>query len=260
MVFKGRFFSSRHKSSESSSSPDGSNSLGSASAPSLASSSRSDKKKTKSETLRKPDKLFDSAAAAHNSAASSASSSSAGDGRESVAQLRDASGGGASAAAPSPIMASSLGLNQIKTTSGPLPPEGQRMAAALGSSNLSRGQSQAEPSDASGGVGGRKGVSSSADSSTTSRGKGKTAEMPMRTAAGTSLGAEGKSAVKANSSALQNYSGDLKTPTHRPEAVEVLKVIQMRFEKAKEEVNSDLAVFAGDLMYKAAPVPQGELR
>ncbi|KAF8655756.1 hypothetical protein HU200_060915 [Digitaria exilis] len=291
MVFKGRFFSSRHKSSESSSSPDGSNSLGSASAPSPASSSRSDKKKTKSETLRKPDKLFDSAAAAHNSAASSASSSSAGDGRESVAQLRDASGGGASAAAPSPIMASSLGLNQIKTTSGPLPPEGQRMAAALGSSNLSRGQSQAEPSDASGGVGGRKGVSSSADSSTTSRGKGKTAEMPMRTAAGTSLGAEGKSAVKeknlrlrdsscsvlyiygaSNSSSrkatsalrkrapadIKSFSHELDSKGVRPfpfwkprgiyNAKEVLKVIQMRFEKAKEEVNSDLAVFAGDLV------------
>ena len=29
---------------------------------------------------------------------------------------------------------------------------------------------------------------------------------------------------------------------------EVLKVIQMRFEKAKEEVNTDLAVFAGDLV------------
>jgi len=69
------------------------------------------------------------------------------------------------------------------------------MAAALGSSNLSRGQGQGEPSAASAGVGGRKGVSSWADSSS-SRGKGKTAELPMRSAAGTSLGAEGKSAVK----------------------------------------------------------------
>nr|CAB3493502.1 unnamed protein product [Digitaria exilis] len=327
MVFKGRFFSSRHKSSESSSSPDGSNSPrtptsapGSASAasPASSSSSRSDKKKTKSETPRKRDKLFGSAAAAPKSAASSASSSpAAGDGRKgSVAQFRDASGGGgggASAAALSPILASSLGLNRIKTRSGPLPQEGQRMAAALGSSNLSRGQVQAEPSAAPAGVvGGRKGVSSWADSSSTgssSRGKGKTAELP-RSAAGTSFGAEGKSAVKAKPSALRNHSGDLRTPTHIPEAAcaydpcetpkesesprfkaimqatsaprkrvpadiksfshelnskgvrpfpfwkprgiynlkEVIKVIQVRFEKAKEEVNSDLAVFAGDLV------------
>lgn len=233
-----------------------------------------------------------------------------------MAQLRDAGGGGgggASAAALSPILASSLGLNRIKTRSGPLPQEGQRMAAALGSSNLSRGQGQAEPPAASAGVGGRKGVSSWADSSSSgsnSRGKGKTAEPPSRSAAGTSLGAEGKSAVKAKPSALRNHSGDLRTPTHIPEAAcaydpcetpkesesprfkaimqatsaprkrvpadiksfshelnskgvrpfpfwkprgiynlkEVIKVIQVRFEKAKEEVNSDLAVFAGDLV------------
>lgn len=213
MVFKGRFFSSRHKSSESSSSPDGSNSprtptsapaSGSAASPASSSSSRSDKKKTKSETPRKRDKLFGSAAAAPKSASSSASSSPAGDGRKgSIAQLRDAGGGGgggASAAALSPILASSLGLNRIKTRSGPLPQEGQRMAAALGSSNLSRGQGQAEPPVASAGVGGRKGVSSWADSSSSgsnSRGKGKTAELPMRSAAGTSLGG-GKSAVKGS--------------------------------------------------------------
>ncbi|KAG2546460.1 hypothetical protein PVAP13_9KG034909 [Panicum virgatum] len=323
MVFKGRFFSSRHKSSESSSSPDGSNSprtptsapaSGSVASPASSSSSRSDKKKTKSETPRKRDKLFGSAAAAPKSASSSASSSPAGDGRKgSVAPLRDAGGGGASAAALSPILASSLGLNRIKTRSGPLPQEGQRMAAALGSSNLSRGQGQAEPSAASAGVGGRKGVSSWADSSSSGsscRGKGKTAELPMRSAAGTSLGAEGKSAVKAKTSALRNHSGDLRTPTHIPEATcaydpcetpkesesprfkaimqatsaprkrvpadiksfshelnskgvrpfpflkprgiynlkEVIKAIQVRFEKAKEEVNSDLAVFAGDLV------------
>ncbi|GJM96380.1 hypothetical protein PR202_ga13208 [Eleusine coracana subsp. coracana] len=299
MVFKGRFFSSRHKSSDSSS-PDGSNSPrtptsapGSASAasPASSSSSRSDKKKTKSETPRKRDKLFGSASVAiPKSAASSASSSPAGDGRKgpSAAQLRDA-GGGASAAALSPILASSLGLNRIKTRSGPLPQEGQRIAAALGSSNLSRGQAQAEPSAAS--VGGRKGGSSWADSSSSissSRGKGKAAELPMRSATGASSGAEGKSAVKGSdpaplhfsfgkflglcsmiivikmlgveiapfillrestkSSALRNHSGDLRTPTHIPEAAEVIKVIQVKFEKAKEEVNSDLAVFAGELV------------
>jgi hypothetical protein len=219
MVFKGRFFSSRHKSSESSS-PDGSNSPrtptsapGSAYAASPASSSsRSNKKKTKSETPRKRDKLFSSAsvaaAAAPRSAASSASSSPAGDGRKgpSASQLRDA-GGGASAAALSPILASSLGLNRIKTRSGPLPQEGQRIAAALGSSSLSRGQAQAEPSAAS--VGERKGGSSLADSSSsnsTNRGKAKAAELPLRSATGASSGTEGKSAVKGSNPAPLHFS------------------------------------------------------
>ncbi|KAL6909483.1 hypothetical protein ACP4OV_001764 [Aristida adscensionis] len=342
MVFKGRFFSSRHKSSEAASSPDGSNSprtptsapaAASAASPASSSSSRSDKKKTKSETPRRRDKLFGSAAVASAGSprgaapppppASAASKPSpAGEGRKggggAAAQLRDAGGGGGGGGAPpaalSPILASSLGLNRIKTRSGPLPQEGQRIAAALGSSNLSRGQAQAEPSAASAGVGGgKKGVSSWADSSGTgssSRGKGKTAELPTRGVSGTSFGQGGKSAVKAKSSALRNHSGDLRTPTHIPETAcaydpcetpkesesprfkaimqatsaprkrapadiksfshelnskgvrpfpfwkprgiynlkEVLKVIQVKFEKAKEEVNSDLAIFAGDLI------------
>uniref|UniRef100_A0A453H717 Uncharacterized protein n=1 Tax=Aegilops tauschii subsp. strangulata TaxID=200361 RepID=A0A453H717_AEGTS len=203
MVFKGRFFSSRHKSSESSS-PDGSNSPrtptsapGAASAASPASSSassRSDKKKPKSETPKKRDKLFGSAAVAvpspRASPASSTSSPSA-----AKHHLRDA----APAAALSPILASSLGLNKIKTRSGPLPHEGQRMAAALGSSNLARGHSQA------GTTSGKKAVSSWADStsagSASNRGKGKAAEQPVqpvRGAVGTAVEAEGKSAAKGS--------------------------------------------------------------
>ncbi|XP_020393480.1 probable serine/threonine protein kinase IREH1 isoform X2 [Zea mays] len=311
MVFKGRFFSSRHKSSESSSSPDGSNSPRtptsapasvSAASPASSSSSKSDKKKTKLETPKKRDKLFGSAATAPKSAASSAPSSLAGDGRKGpVLHHRDAGGGGgggASAAALSPILASSLGLNRIKTRSRPLPQEGQRMAAALASSNLSHGQGQAEPSAGSAGDGGRKGVSSSADTSSSSRGIVKTTELAMRSAPGTNFGAGGKNAVKVKPSAQRNHSGDLRTPTHIPEAAcvydpcetpkesesprfkaimqatsaprkrlpadiksfshelnskgvcpfpfwkprgiynlkEVIKVIQMRFEKAKEEI------------------------
>ncbi|KAL5210235.1 hypothetical protein ABZP36_005858 [Zizania latifolia] len=330
MVFKGRFFSSRHKSSESSS-PDGSNSPRTpTSAPVAAAagspaSSRSDKKKPKSETPRKRDKLFGSASYASLAAAAagskgasgtSASSSPSSDGRKgAAAQLRDGGGGagGASAAALSPILASSLGLNRIKTRSGPLPQEGQRIAAALGSSNLSRGHAQPDPSAALASVGGRKAGSSWADSSTGgsgSRGKGKTAEQQVRGAAASNLVLEGKSSAKAKSNASRNHSGDLRTPTHIPDNVcaydpcetpkesesprfkaimqatsaprkrvpadiksfshelnskgvrpfpfwkprgiynlkEVLKVIQVRFEKAKEEVNSDLAVFAGDLV------------
>uniref|UniRef100_A0A0D9ZCD4 non-specific serine/threonine protein kinase n=1 Tax=Oryza glumipatula TaxID=40148 RepID=A0A0D9ZCD4_9ORYZ len=330
MVFKGRFFSSRHKSSESSSPTDGSNSprtptsappaAGSPAAASSSSSSRSDKKKPKSETPRKRDKLFGGSASGSaaskggaGAAPASASSSPSADGRKAAAaQLRDGGAGGASAAALSPILASSLGLNRIKTRSGPLPQEGHRIAAALGSSNLSRGQAQADPSATSagggGGGGGRKAGSSWADSTSGSRGKGKAAEHPARGATATSL--EGKSSAKVKPNALRNHSGDLRTPTHIPDNVcaydpcetpkesesprfkaimqatsaprkrvpadiksyshelnskgvrpfpllkprgfynlkEVLKVIQVRFEKAKEEVNSDLAVFAGDLV------------
>jgi hypothetical protein len=156
------------------------------------------------ETPKKRDKLFGSAATAPKSAASSAPSSLAGDGRKGpVLHHRNAGGGGgggASAAALSPILASSLGLNRIKTRSGPLPQEGQRMAAALASSNLSHGQGQAEPSAGSAGDGGRKGVSSSADTSSSSRGIVKTTELAMRSAPGTNFGAGGKNAVKGNNS------------------------------------------------------------
>uniref|UniRef100_A0ACD5X6P5 Uncharacterized protein n=1 Tax=Avena sativa TaxID=4498 RepID=A0ACD5X6P5_AVESA len=326
MVFKGRFFSSRHKSSESSSSPDGSNSprtptsapgASAASPASSSASSRSDKKKPKSETPRKRDKLFGSAAVpvpSPRSGASSTTSSPSGDARKGstagAQYLRDA-GGASSAAALSPILASSLGLNKIKTRSGPLPHEGQRMAAALGSSNLARGHSQAGTSAAKEV---KKGMSSWADSSSggssSKLGKGKAAEQPVRSAAGKAVEAEGKSAAKVKSNAFRNHSGDLRTPPQIPAAVsaydtcetpkesesprfkaimqatsaprkrnpsdiksfshelnskgvrpfpflkprgiynlkEVLKVIQTRFEKAKEEVNTDLAVFAGDLV------------
>uniref|UniRef100_A0A804P8N8 non-specific serine/threonine protein kinase n=1 Tax=Zea mays TaxID=4577 RepID=A0A804P8N8_MAIZE len=49
-----------------------------------------------------------------------------------------------------------------------------------------------------------------------------------------------------------NSKGVCPFPFWKPRGIynlkEVIKVIQMRFEKAKEEVNSDLAVFAGDLV------------
>ncbi|KAG8062318.1 hypothetical protein GUJ93_ZPchr0003g16596 [Zizania palustris] len=305
MVFKGRFFSSRHKSSESSS-PEGSNSpKTTTSAPAGApASSRSDKKKTISETSRKRVTAGGSKGAAGTSA----------DGRKGAASQHGGVAGGAAAAALSPILASSLGLNRIKTRSGPLPQEGQRIAAALGSSNLSRGQAQADPSATSASVGGKKAGSSWADSSTGgaigSHGKGKAAEQQVRGVTALNLGLDEKSSAKAKSNALWNHSGDLRTPTHIPDngcaydpcetpkesesprfkaimqatsaprkrvpadiksfshelnskgvrpfpfwkprgiynLKDVLKVIQVRFEKAKEEVNSDLAVFAGDLV------------
>lgn len=63
---------------------------------------------------------------------------------------------------------------------------------------------------------------------------------------------------KRNPSDIKSFSHELNSkgvrpfPFLKPRGVynlkEVLKVIQMRFEKAKEEVNTDLAVFAGDLV------------
>lgn len=138
MVFKGRFFSSSRKSS-----PDGSNSP---KTPTQGSSStRSDKKKVKSDP-------------SPSSTPSPSSSSSSRKYKEKEKEKekekdrdkeRDQKPGNS---APkdgnnpylSPILASSLGLNRIKTRSGPLPQEGLRgdhhRMSGLGTSNLSRGQ------------------------------------------------------------------------------------------------------------------------
>uniref|UniRef100_A0A0E0P0D1 non-specific serine/threonine protein kinase n=1 Tax=Oryza rufipogon TaxID=4529 RepID=A0A0E0P0D1_ORYRU len=285
MVFKGRFFSSRHKSSESSSPTDGSNSprtptsappaAGSPAAASSSSSSRSDKKKPKSETPRKRDKLFGGSASGSaaskggaGAAPASASSSPSADGRKAAAaQLRDGGAGGASAAALSPILASSLGLNRIKTRSGPLPQEGHRIAAALGSSNLSRGQAQADPSAASaggggGGGGGYRGAPQ--QRAWKERALQKCAYDPCETPK-ESESPRFKAIMQATSAPRKRVPADIKSFSHelnskgvrpfpfwKPRGIynlkEVLKVIQVRFEKAKEEVNSDLAVFAGDLV------------
>ncbi|KAM5570371.1 putative serine/threonine protein kinase IREH1 [Rosa sericea] len=165
MVFKGRFFSS--KKSDSSNSPDGSTnsprSLGS------NSPSRSDKKKSKSAVKD------DSKASTTSSAAVFGGGSSRQTQVKDGTKKKDAKGKDSQQAQPktpiksslaglsssttttttpkksaavepasvSPILASSLGLNRIKTRSGPLPQEsffGFRgdKGSALGSSNLSR--------------------------------------------------------------------------------------------------------------------------
>jgi len=166
MVFKGRFFSSKKSDS---SSPDGSNSPRTSR---FSSPIRSDKKKPTKYT----DKLEDSQITSSSSSASSTPSkhqlkdpsSKKNHGKGKTAQIEPSEkpntaqklddGGRASgspaAAAVSPILASSLGLNKIKTRSGPLPQESffgfrSEKGVSLGSSNLSR------PTHA-GGSGGKK--------------------------------------------------------------------------------------------------------
>ncbi|KAM1638237.1 hypothetical protein FF1_015956 [Malus domestica] len=161
MVFKGRFFSS--KKSDSSNSPDGSNN----SPRSLGSNSpiRSDKKKPKSASKDDSPGPSNSSGGgggfSRQSLVKDGSKKKDARGKESPAQLKtpaksasstgatpkkssaSASGAAEPAASVSPILASSLGLNRIKTRSGPLPQEsffGFRgdKGSALGSSNLSR--------------------------------------------------------------------------------------------------------------------------
>nr|XP_011464482.1 PREDICTED: probable serine/threonine protein kinase IREH1 [Fragaria vesca subsp. vesca] len=158
MVFKGRFFSS--KKSDSSNSPDGSNnsprSLGS------NSPSRSDKKKSKSadsksisaaafggssrQTLDKTKKKDAKGKDIQQQAQPKTPIKSGLAGLSSTTTPKKSSSSASPATEPasvSPILASSLGLNRIKTRSGPLPQEsffGFRgdKGSALGSSNLSR--------------------------------------------------------------------------------------------------------------------------
>lgn len=152
MVFKGRFFSSSRKSS-----PDGSNSP---KTPTHGSpSTRSDKKKVKSDP------------SPSSTPSPSSSSSKKHKDREKEKEKekekerdpKPSSSGPKDGANPylSPILASSLGLNRIKTRSGPLPQEGLRgdhhRISGLGTSNLSRGQTDASSRN----VGSTSGASSS---------------------------------------------------------------------------------------------------
>ncbi|XP_029119205.1 probable serine/threonine protein kinase IREH1 isoform X1 [Elaeis guineensis] len=346
MVFKGRFFSSKKSDS---SSPDGSNSP---KTPTLASPNRSEKKKVKSDpavgrhTLikdavkqhqqkkkeDKKDKERDSKGKQTAASASSKASPPAAD-LSAPAKIRSGAaakdGGVAAASALSPILASSLGLNRIKTRSGPLPQEGFRgdhRISGLGCSNLSRGPvegscstSSSAGKGASGSTkkegrglekvpescatswadhGGSRGKGWSAASSDARLGSqicngehtnvqfGKTnsswnhpedfknsaaftpeAESPYD-ACETPKESESprfKAIMQATSAPRKRFPADIKSFSHelnskgvrpfpfwKPRSIynlkEVLKVIQVKFEKAKEEVNSDLAIFAGDLV------------
>ncbi|CAL9067054.1 probable serine/threonine protein kinase IREH1 [Musa acuminata AAA Group] len=349
MVFKGRFFSS--KKSDSSSSPDGSNSprtptLGS---PSTA---RSDKMKAKSSDAASGHTLVRNAVEKHHLheqqqqqkekkkkgkdakdskgkeatlAPSPLALSTPAKPRKGPAACQD--GVGPPPASPSseslsPILASSLGLNRIKTRSGPLPQEGLRgdhRMSALKNSNLSRGAGP-DPSLASSGSAATAGRIGGAGSSGPKKDGRSLDEVPRSSAgswagnqwfaasADASSGQQGRSGkaklswnkyegfknqstftseaespydgcetpkesesprfkeiMQATSAPRKKNPGDVKSFSHELSSTgvrpfpfsmprstynlkEVLKVIQMKFEKAKEEVNSDLAIFAGDLV------------
>lgn len=145
MVFKGRFFSSKKSNS---SSPDGSNSP---KTPALESTSRSEKKKVKSDLAVGRHTLIKDAIKNHQQKEDKKDKEPDFKGKETAAALSPpaklrkgavAKDGGAAVSSFSPILASSLGLNRIRTRSGPLPQErfrGDHRIPGLSSSNLSRG-------------------------------------------------------------------------------------------------------------------------
>ncbi|KAG9140795.1 hypothetical protein Leryth_022760 [Lithospermum erythrorhizon] len=223
--------------------------------------------------------------------------------------------GVAAAASVSPIVASSLGLNKIKTRSGPLPQEsffgfgGREKGSGLGASNLSK------PFGVVGGEGGsnssfrrKKKGSGLLDSLPNENGQGR--DQSPKVQARTRLHNEESSSeigrtnstrghsggirnsdlctpemktsydyenpkesesprfqaiLRVTSAPRKRFPGDIKSFSHelnskgvRPfpfwkprrsnNIEEVLTMIRARFDKAKEEVDSDLHTFAGDLV------------
>ncbi|XP_020221536.1 probable serine/threonine protein kinase IREH1 [Cajanus cajan] len=339
MVFKGRFFSSKKSDS---SSPDAS-SNNSPRSFSSNSPSRSDKKKPKSAA----NQTLTAAAACRQTQVKDAAKKkdAAVKGKETQTGLfsaaRDSPGKKLTAAATasegrespssssvSPILASSLGLNRIKTRSGPLPQEsffgfrGEKgTAAALGGSNLSRpgggrggdgkkkelaSQSRVgfrESSGAGWGDNGSNSDSMSTSGSVPSREQSPVVLPRSRLQNGeSSAEATGKQAptwaqsgglrsadvctpetaydfenpkesesprfqaiLRVTSAPRKRFPSDIKSFSHelnskgvwpfpflKPRRLnnleEILVVIRAKFDKAKEDVNSDLAIFAADLV------------
>ncbi|KAJ7975264.1 putative Kinase [Quillaja saponaria] len=342
MVFKGRFFSSKKSDS---SSPDGSSN----SPRSIGSSSprRSDKKKAKSvakdstpiisnssstgsgfrvvagrltqvkDATKKKDVKSNQKSPAELRSNSVPSSSKS---KKVVADVKDVS------PSVSPILASSLGLNKIKTRSGPLPKESffgfrHDKGSTLAASNLSR-----PGDDGSIGSGKKKGllnqgrvgfqenvgtgryVDNGSNSDTMSTGSAQSRDQSPNVLArsrlhngessseagrlesswGQSGGLKGsdvctpetafdcenpkesesprfQAILRVTSAPRRKYPGDIKSFSHelnskgvrpfpfwKPRGLnnleEILVVIRTKFDKAKEEVNSDLAIFAADLV------------
>ncbi|KAI3463551.1 hypothetical protein Pfo_020214 [Paulownia fortunei] len=349
MVFKGRFFSSKKSDT---SSPDGSSNSPRSFGSNSNSPIRSDKKKPKSlsPSISKDSSPAASAASTPTSAAKSfLKKKDSSKGKDTLNLSKPTSGISSSSSSPSklkkseeaapaappsvgpnslsvsPIVASSLGLNKIKTRSGPLPQESffsfgsREKGVGLGASNLSRPL---------GGVGGSDGVlsgtkkkeksflentdnGSNSDSMSTGSGASRDQsphvfqiqERSRLQNAESSSGATGKfdswgdSGVLRNSDACtpemktsyecenpkesesprfqailrvtsaprKRFPGDIKSFSHelnskgvrpypfwKPRRLnnleEVLAMIRTKFDKAKEEVDSDLHVFAADLV------------
>lgn len=352
MVFKGRFFSSKKSDT---SSPDGSSnsprSLGSNSSSPI----RSDKKKPKSLSPSVSKDSSSSAAAGASSRANTPTSTT-----KSLLRRKDSKGkdtlslnkpttevlknsspapsnlkkfsetatpaAGPTSASFSPILASSLGLNKIKTRSGPLPQEsffnfGSRdKGGHLGSSNLSRPLGSRGVHD--GGDAGKKKKEkpllenvengSNSDGMSTESGPSRDQSPHVSTALArsrlqngdSSSGARGQfdsswgnsvglmssdactpeikasydcdnpkesesprfqAILRVTSAPRKRFPGDIKSFSHelnskgvrpfpfwKPRRLnnleEVLSMIRTKFDKAKEEVDSDLHIFAADLV------------
>ncbi|GLT74176.1 hypothetical protein SLA2020_459890 [Shorea laevis] len=335
MVFKNKLFFSSKKSD--SSSPDGTNSPRSASNSPI----RSDKKKAKSSTS-KTDSQIASSSSAFSPGSCKQTQVKDGVRRKDLkskdpqpqtpakpatysSKKPDVKEGPTPAATVSPLLASSLGLNRIKTRSGPLPQEssfslrGEKGAAAsvLGASNLSRpvGSSGGDGSSGKSGLGSGKkdGANhrllqesvvdnvSSSDSMSPGSGGGWQAREKSPNVQGRSRLQNGESSsqagqhesswghsgsvrssdictpeesesprfqaiIRATSGPKKRFPADIKSFSHelnskgvRPfpfasitrrlnNLEEVVVMIRARFDKAKEEVNSDLAIFAADLV------------
>ncbi|XP_051119248.1 probable serine/threonine protein kinase IREH1 [Andrographis paniculata] len=340
MVFKGRFFSSKKSDT---SSPDGSSGSPRSFGSNSNSPIRSDKKKPKSAS-----KETSPAASSPASAAKGfLKKKDSGKGKEKLNPTKPTSGYASNyssapsklkksdeAAAPppapnslsvSPIMASSLGLNKIKTRSGPLPQEsffsfGSRdKSAALGASNLSKPLGGAA-------IGGRDGISSvskkkdkafaenldngsNSDTMSTESGASRdqsphvfqaqtrsrlhnaeSSSEQFNPACGDSGGLRNsdectpemktsyecdnpkesesprfQAILRVTSAPRKKFPGDIKSFSHelnskgvrpypfwKPKRLnnleEVLDMIRTKFDKAKEEVDSDLHIFAADLV------------
>ncbi|XP_057537927.1 probable serine/threonine protein kinase IREH1 [Amaranthus tricolor] len=321
MVFKGRFFSSK-KSSDS----DGSNSPRR-----FTSAIKIDKKKAKSDDHlhNNPSKLpINSTTKSNNNSPTSTSTSSSSSTKQSVSsKIKNGKGketqidssskpnSNSPSASVSPILASSLGLNKIKTRSGPLPQESflgfrsDKTPLVLGSSNLSKaGISEGSGKKDMGWLDNVTDSASNSDSMSPESGGRSTAPSPNLSNAGqlprsrlSSGGVnlnslweqpggvspvictpEGQMAygcetpkesesprfqaiLRVTSGPQKRYPADIKSFSHelnskgvrpfplwKPRGLnnleEVLVMIRGRFEKAKEEVDSDLAIFAADLV------------
>ncbi|CAL0322274.1 unnamed protein product [Lupinus luteus] len=311
MVFKGRFFSSK-KSDSSNSSPDASSTNNS---PQSFTSNSPSTSHNNNDSNSPPAKPSPTAAAGVASSRRTLRKDVI-KGKETLNQVMEsrskkltatvtAGGKESSPSLPlSPILASSLGLNKIKTRSGPLPREGFfgfRSDDKLGASNLSRNggkkkenrvgfqesgasvdngdhmptgsvhfREQIESSPQGGELYAAAEAGKQASSMAQNGGLGSADVCTPETTYDYENPKESESPrfqaiLRVTSAPRKRFPADIKSFSHelnskgvrpfpfwKPRGLnnleEILVVIKAKFDKAKEEVNSDLAVFAADLV------------
>ncbi|CAF2218580.1 probable serine/threonine protein kinase IRE3 isoform X1 [Brassica napus] len=181
--------------------------------------------------------------------------------------------------AETPIMASSLGLNRIKTRSGPLPQEsffnfGDEKAVPIvppklgtrwdsgSSSSSNTKKKEAANVDRRSNVPAMPALSTTAGQLKVTPSEAGTPENSYEVEPETP---RNQALLRMTSAPRRRFSGDIKSFSHelnskgvRPYPLwkprrsnsveEILNLIRTKFDKAKEEVNLDLGVFAGDLI------------